>query len=81
MARIAPIAERDLGLATRFWFWLSRRLFGRVLAPLRIMAHAPRLVAGSTLMSGFFGSGRWAIDPQLRTLIHLRVASIIGCVF
>ena len=37
--------------------------------------------AGSSLANAVFGTGRWQIGAELRTLIHLRVASIIGCVF
>jgi alkylhydroperoxidase family enzyme len=52
-----------------------------VLAPYRVAGHAPRMVPGLSLMSAFFGTGRWAIGPELRTLVHLRVAQIVGCVF
>ncbi len=32
-------------------------------------------------MNAVFETGGWAIDPNLRKLIHLRVATLIGCVF
>ena len=79
MARIAPATQR--GLATRFCMWAMRRMFGRDLRPYLIAAHAPRLVPGLTLMNGVFETGGWAIEPNLRKLIHLRVATLIGCVF
>ena len=81
MARLEPVPDTSLTLGTRFWFWIIRRVFGRVLTPYRILAHAPRLVGGSTLANAIFGLGRWEISPELRTLIHLRVASLVGCVF
>ncbi len=81
MARLQPRDATTLGIGTRFWFWLSRRLFGRVLAPYGVAAHAPRMVPALSLMSAFFGAGRWEIGSELRTLIHLRVAQIVGCVF
>ncbi len=81
MARLDPVPDTSLTLGTRFWFWVLRRIFGRVLTPYRIFAHVPRVVTAATLMNGIFGTGRWEIGAELRTLIHLRVASLIGCVF
>ncbi|TMA54008.1 MAG: hypothetical protein E6J75_14560 [Deltaproteobacteria bacterium] len=81
MARLDPVPDASLTRGTRFWFWVIRRVFGRVLTPYRILAHAPRLVGSTTLANAVFGTGRWQIGAELRTLIHLRVASIIGCVF
>jgi alkylhydroperoxidase family enzyme len=81
MARVRLLESTDVPRRTRVWYWLSRRLFGRVLAPYRVAGHAPRMVPGLSLMSVFFGTGRWMIGPELRTLVHLRVAQIVGCVF
>ena len=81
MARLDPVPDASLTRGTRFWFWVIRRIFGRVLTPYRILAHAPRLVGGTTLANALFGTGRWQIGSELRTLIHLRVASLVGCVF
>ena len=81
MARLDPVPDASLTRGTRFWFWVIRRIFGRVLTPYRILAHAPRLVGTSTLANAAFATGRWEIGSQLRTLIHLRVASLVGCVF
>jgi alkylhydroperoxidase family enzyme len=81
MARLEPVPDASLTLGTRFWFWIIRRVFGRMLKPYPILAHAPRLVAGATLGNALFSTGKWEIGPELRTLIHLRVASLVGCVF
>jgi len=81
MARLDPVPDASLTRGTRFWFWVIRRVFGRVLTPYRILAHAPRLVGSTTLAHAVFGTGRWQIGAALRTLIHLRVASLVGCVF
>jgi alkylhydroperoxidase family enzyme len=79
MARLDPAPRRSL--ATRFCMWLMRRMLGRDLGPYKIAAHAPRMVPALTLMNALFETGSWAIDANLRKLIHLRVASIVGCVF
>jgi alkylhydroperoxidase family enzyme len=79
MARLEPAHRRTL--ATRFCMWMMRRMLGRDLRPYKIAAHAPRMVPGLTLMNAVFETGSWAIDANLRKLIHLRVATLIGCVF
>jgi len=56
-------------------------MFGREPRPYGIYAHAPRAVPTLTMMNAAFETGRWAIEPELRKLVHLRVAQIIGCVF
>ena len=81
MARLAPAPTRPQNVATRFSRWLMRRMFGREPRPYGIFAHAPRGVPALTLMNAVFETGRWAIEPELRKLVHLRVAQIIGCVF
>ena len=81
MARLAPLSPHEFSRSTRFWLWLQRRLLGRVLRPYPIIARSPRLVTAVTWMNTFFSTGEWVIGPQLRTLIHLRVAAIVGCVF
>ena len=81
MARLDPAPPERRSLATRACLWLWRRLTGRDLRPYLIAAHAPRLVPGLTLMNIAFETGHWALEPELRKLVHLRVASLIGCVF
>jgi alkylhydroperoxidase family enzyme len=81
MARLAPAPLAAQSLATRLCRWLMTRMFGGVPRPYRIYAHAPRGVPALTLMNAAFETGRWAIEPGLRKLVHLRVARIVGCVF
>ena len=79
MARLAPATHRSL--ATCFCMWVMRRMVGRDLRPYPIAAHAPRMVPALTIMNALFETGGWAIDANLRKLVHLRVATLIGCVF
>jgi alkylhydroperoxidase family enzyme len=81
VARLDPVPDSSLALSTRFWFFLSRRVFGRVTRPLRIHARVPRLVSAVMIMNGLLGTGRWEIGRELTTLIALRVAMLVGCVF
>ena len=81
MARLSPAPDASQNVATRACRWLIRRMFGREPRPYGIYAHAPRAVPAMTMMNAAFETGRWALDPSLRKLVHLRVARIVGCVF
>jgi alkylhydroperoxidase family enzyme len=81
MARLPAAPESVRSRATRFCMWLMRRAMGRDLTPYRVAAHASRVVPCLVAMNMAFETGRWALEPGLRKLIHLRVASLIGCVF
>jgi alkylhydroperoxidase family enzyme len=81
MARLAPAPPAAQNLATRACRWLMRRMMGREPRPYGIYAHAPRAVPTLTMMNAAFETGRWALDPGLSKLVHLRVARIVGCVF
>ena len=81
MARIGPAPARSQNLATRLCRWVMGRMLGREPRPYGIYAHAPRAVPTLTLMNAAFETGRWAIEADLRKLVHLRVAQIVGCVF
>ena len=81
MARIAPAPPGSQNVATRLCRWVMRRMFGREPRPYGIYAHAPRAVPILTMMNAAFETGRWALPAELRKLVHLRVAQIVGCVF
>lgn len=81
MARLSVASRSTRSRATRLCMWLMRRIMGRDLTPYGVAAHAPRLVPALAAMNIAFETGRWAIEPELRKLVHLRVASLIGCVF
>ena len=81
MARLAPAPAATQNLATRLCRRVIARMFRREPRPYAIYAHAPRAVPTLTFMNAAFETGRWALDPTLRKLVHLRVAQIVGCVF
>jgi alkylhydroperoxidase family enzyme len=81
VARLGAVDVHALPWTTRFQLWLQRRVFGRVLGPYPVIARAPRVVTMFTFANALFSTGQWAIGADLRTLIHLRVAQIVGCVF
>lgn len=81
MARIPPLPPQSQTLLTRLIRAIMRRLFGRDARPYAIWAHAPRAVPAVFALNALLETGKWDIEPELRKLVHLRVAQLIGCVF
>lgn len=78
--RLPPI-ERPRGLLMRLAYWASRRRFGKVISPLKVMyARKPRLLALSLHIDRVLESGL-SIDPSLRLLVQAQVARLNGCTF
>ena len=80
MARLEGIRDDEAGVVQRAVFRAARRRAGQVPEPLRIMARS----AGVMWAAGGFelGLGRArAVDPALKDLASLKVASLVGCVF
>jgi hypothetical protein len=75
MERIQEI-ERP-GLATRAFYKIGERMFGKVPTPERLMAHRPPLMLG---LGGLYGAIEWfgKIDAQLRALLNVQVAALYG---
>ena len=81
MARIDPVPPAARRWSTRIWLWLLRRAFGRELRPYPVLAHAPKVLTNMMLMNLLFERGDWAQPLDLRKLVHLRVATLVGCEF
>ncbi len=81
MARLDPLPDDAVSFGTRIWFRILRRVFGAVPRPYRIIGRVPRVVSAFVLANGALETGHWAIGRELSTLIHLRVAMLVGCVF
>ena len=80
MARIQGVETEQAGLFVRFIFWMTRRKIGRVVLPIRIAAHHPRLLRAV----GEMESGQMAartVDGSLKALASVKVALLIGCPF
>ena len=75
MERIAEV-ERP-GVATRLFYKVGERLFGKVPTPERLMAHRLPLMLG---IGGLYGSIEWfgKIDRELRALLNVHVAMLYG---
>jgi hypothetical protein len=61
-------------------YWLTKRKLGRVVMPVQIVAHHSRLLWGYVQMEQSLASSR-LVDPGLKDLAQLRVATLVGCPF
>ena len=68
------------GLFSRIVYALTRRKLGRVVTPVRIVAHHPQILWGYGQMEQSLLSSH-RLDEALKNLATLRVATLIGCPF
>ena len=65
------------GLVTKAFFKIGERMFGQVPTPERLMAHRlPMMVGLGGLHTAIERFG--TIEPQLRALLNLQVATLYG---
>ncbi|MGC1647166.1 MAG: hypothetical protein WA741_15225 [Candidatus Sulfotelmatobacter sp.] len=84
MARI-PGAPRNQGGPLRRLFVgvvysLTQRRLGRLIMPVQVTAHHPKIFWGYVQMEQSQASST-LIDPKLKGLAELRVATLVGCPF
>jgi hypothetical protein len=78
MQRISEVEHP--GLATRAFYRIGERMFGKVPTPERIMAHRLPLMLG---IGGLYGAMEWfgTIDARLRALLNVHVANLYGSAY
>ncbi len=80
MSRVPPVDPNDAPPELREVFAQQTELYGTPLIPTLVMAHCPPLVRGARgLAVALEKSGQ--LPPDLRDLVSLRVAQLIGCPF
>ena len=84
MARIPGAPRNQGGVIRRLFvgivYSLTQRRLGRVIMPVQITAHHPKILWGYGQMEQSQASSK-LIDPQLKGLAELRVATLVGCPF
>lgn len=84
MARIPGAASKQGGLIRRLFvgavYSLTRRKLGRVVMPVQVTAHHPTILWGYGQMEQS-QLGSKLVDPKLKGLAELRVATLVGCPF
>jgi len=80
MPRIKGVEPRQAGLMARFAYFMSRRRLGRVIGPLKVMAHHPRLLRALAHMELGQEAAK-TVPPNLKMLATIKAAMMIGCPF
>jgi hypothetical protein len=84
MARISGAPLDQGGLFSRLFWWivysLTKRKVGRVVMPVQITAHHPKILWGYGQMEQSLMSSK-LVDEKLKGLVQLRVATLVGCPF
>jgi alkylhydroperoxidase family enzyme len=79
-SRIRPLEEAEVSFSARPLYLASKRLFGRILTPLKVQARRPA-IAWTSNMLGMAIERSGKIEARLRTLVQLRAAQLIECPF
>jgi len=80
MARIAGVELARANPFVRLVYFMTKRRLGKVIAPIKIFAHHSRLLRGVVHMELAQAAAK-TIDPQLKALAQIRVATLVGCPF
>jgi AhpD family alkylhydroperoxidase len=76
--RIRLVNDGEGGFLARLAFRLSRRRYGRVMAPIRVMAHHPKVMAGAGALE-LASERSKLVSARLKHLAELRAGMIAGC--
>jgi hypothetical protein len=84
MARIPGALRNQGGLLRRLFvgivYSLTRRRLGRVIMPIQVTAHHPKILWGYGQMEQSQAASK-LVDHKLKGLAELRVATLVGCPF
>lgn len=80
MSRIEGVPANKAGLYTRIAYWLTRRKLGRMLEPVAVTAHHPRLLRAMGSME-MGQAAAHSVDAPVKSLALIKVAMLIGCPF
>jgi len=86
MAHMKGLEPAEAGWFTRLVYWFVRRKFAkltgkdRLIEPVKIAAHHPRLLKALGQMEGGLEAAR-SVPSGLKRLASLQAAMLIGCPF
>jgi hypothetical protein len=80
MARIRPVEVAEAGWFVRLVYWFTKRKLGRVVMPVKITAHHPRLLRAYGEMETGQAAAH-SVDAALKVLAEIKAATMIGCPF
>jgi hypothetical protein len=80
MARIAGLEKKQAPWHLRWFYGMTRKMFGKDLTPTKVQMRVPGLIWGSVAMEAALGRKR-RISLRLAQLAKVRTAARIGCPF
>ncbi|RJP38131.1 MAG: hypothetical protein C4547_04900 [Phycisphaerales bacterium] len=80
MARIEGVEHKNAGVFVRLAYFMTRRRLGRLITPIAITAHHPRLLRAQAHMELGQEAAR-TVPAQLKALVQVKVAMMVGCPF
>jgi alkylhydroperoxidase family enzyme len=80
MARLRPLTKAEVDPTVRRWIEGAEAALGEPLIPAGIQAYAPPILEASRAL-GASPAKSGKLPAQLRSLVSLRVAQVVGCPF
>jgi hypothetical protein len=78
--RVEGLEEKDAPLLARPVYWVTKKMFGKVLTPIKVQARRPGIMwLGNLLGLAIEKSGK--IERRMHTLVQLRAAQVVECPF
>jgi AhpD family alkylhydroperoxidase len=78
--RLQPV-ERPRGLMMKLAYWMTRRRFGKVITPLKVVnARVPKSMRVSYEISKMMEHG-FSLDRELQCLLHTHISQVNQCQF
>lgn len=78
--RLQPV-EHPRGLMMKLAYWMTRRRFGKVITPLKVVnARVPKSMRVSYEISKMMEHG-FSLDKQLQALLHTHISQVNQCQF
>ena len=78
--RIEGVARNKAGFLARLTYRFSRRRFGKVADPLRVMGHHNRVLFGASMFELAMDRAK-TVEPRLKELAQIKAATLVGCPF
>ena len=78
--RIEGLDARQAHWSLRPFYYLMRRMFGRVLTPYTVYAHRPSMLWSFTILTLALDRSK-VVEAKLKSLVSIRAAQMIGCPF
>lgn len=79
MSRLKPAEPHGPDLIRRYSYRTARRMYGRQLEPMQILAHHRPLLLGVGAASVAFERHSKSVDEHLKQLAMLRTSQLVGC--